>query len=108
MRADGTADHLSTPGGQLIGALPDARLATTTFRLGSGATLLLHTAASPRRTPLPQMTATATKPFSNSAAPPAPPPPSTAIRALLDNLGTGVDDTAVLAISVPNPDDEEQ
>jgi sigma-B regulation protein RsbU (phosphoserine phosphatase) len=43
MRADGGARYLPTPGGQLIGVLPDAHIATTTLRLGPGDTLLLYT-----------------------------------------------------------------
>lgn len=41
MRADGTADYVHTPGGQLIGVLSDPHIATTTVRLAPGDTLLL-------------------------------------------------------------------
>ena len=43
MRADGTADYLPTPSGQLIGVLPDAQISTTSVHLAPGDTLLLHT-----------------------------------------------------------------
>lgn len=112
MRADGTADYLPTPGGQLIGVLPDAYIATTTFRLGPGDTLLLHTDGLTEA-----HTATrgdrygddALLDFGRELAPTTAPHTITAVRHLLDTLGSGVDDdTAVLAVSVPRPDREEQ
>ncbi|WP_443059043.1 PP2C family protein-serine/threonine phosphatase [Streptomyces sp. NBC_00388] len=42
LRADGTAGHLATPGGFLVGALPDARFAAATTALRPVDTLLLH------------------------------------------------------------------
>ena len=79
LRADGTADYLPTPGGQLIGVLPDAHIATTTVRLDPGDTLLLYTdglteAHTGRQA---ATAATATKPSSTSPAPWPPPPPAT-------------------------------
>ncbi|MFB8027242.1 MULTISPECIES: PP2C family protein-serine/threonine phosphatase [unclassified Streptomyces] len=115
MRADGTADFLHTPGGQLIGVLPDAHIATTTLRLDPGDTLLLHTDG------LTEAHVNATTGgrdrygddaflgFGRALAPTTATATITAVRDLLDTFGTGVDDdTAVLAINVPRPPSEEQ
>ncbi|NDZ78248.1 SpoIIE family protein phosphatase [Streptomyces sp. SID10853] len=113
IRADGTADFLPTPGGQLIGALPDAHIATTTTSLGPGDTLLLHTDGLTEA-----HTASAESggrygddallDFVRTLAPTTATDAIAAIRGLLDTLGTGVDDdTAVLAINVPRPPSEE-
>ncbi|MFI7382191.1 PP2C family protein-serine/threonine phosphatase [Streptomyces sp. NPDC049813] len=112
LRADGTADFLPTPGGQLIGVLPDAHIATTSLRLEPGDTLLLHTdglteahtAVAGDRYGDPALLD-----FARSLAPTTADDTVTAIRALLDSLGSGVDDdTAVLAVSVPRTHREEQ
>ncbi|MEU0759355.1 SpoIIE family protein phosphatase [Streptomyces microflavus] len=111
IRADGTADYLPTPGGQLIGVLPNAHISTTTVRLNPGDTLLLHTDGLTEA-----HTATAGDRYGDDAlldfgrtlAPTTAQHTITAIRDLLDTLGTGVDDdTAVLAISIPRPNREE-
>lgn len=112
MRAGGTADFVVTPGGQLIGVLPDVQIATTTLHLAAGDTLLLHTDGLTEA-----HTATAEGRYGDEALlgfarDLAPTNASTAITAvcdLLDSLGSGVeDDTAVLAISVPQTLSEEQ
>lgn len=115
MRADGTADYLPTPGGQLIGALPDVDIATTAFRLAPGDTLLLHTdglteahvntdARDGER-----YGDDALLDFAAALAPTTASDTTSAIRDLLDEFGSGVDDdTAVLAIHVPRPPSEEQ
>jgi sigma-B regulation protein RsbU (phosphoserine phosphatase) len=130
MRADGSADYLPTPGGQLIGALPHAHIATTTFSLGPGDTLLLHTDGLTEAHTAEAHTAEAQTggadadadtdagdrygyeallDFGRALAPTTAEHTVTAIRELLGTLGTGVDDdTAVLAVSVPRPDREEQ
>ncbi|MGW1753719.1 SpoIIE family protein phosphatase [Streptomyces mirabilis] len=114
MRADGSADYLPTPGGQLIGALPDAHIATTTVRLDLGDTLLLHTdglteAHTARITDGDRYGDDALLDFAQALAPTTASDAVAAVRDLLDTLGTGVDDdTAVLAISVPRPTSEEQ
>jgi phosphoserine phosphatase RsbU/P len=111
MRADGTADYLPTPGGQLVGALPDVHIATTTLRLGRGDTLLLHTdglteARTAHRGD--RYGDDALLAFGRALAPTEAEHTVAAVRDLLDTLGAGVeDDTAVLALSVPRPDPEE-
>ncbi|MFF0967098.1 PP2C family protein-serine/threonine phosphatase [Streptomyces sp. NPDC003703] len=112
MRADGSADHLHTPGGQLIGVLPHAHIATTTVRLDPGDTLLLytdglteaHTDRSGGR-----YGDEALLDFARSLAPATASDTIRALSDLLDDLGTGLDDdTAVLAVHVPRPPGEEQ
>jgi len=108
LRADGTADYLPTPGGQLIGVLPDAHIATTTFRLDPGDTLLLHTdglteAHTSRRGD--RFGDDALLDLGRALAPTTARHTIAAIRDVLDSLGTGVDDdTALLAVHVPRPD----
>ncbi|MFB7711818.1 SpoIIE family protein phosphatase [Streptomyces sp. NPDC056105] len=105
IRADGTADYLPTSGGQLIGVLPDARITTITFRLHPGDTLLLHTdGLTEAHTAVrgDRYGDDALLDFGRALAPTTAQHTITAIRELLDTLGTGVDDdTAVLAVSVP-------
>jgi sigma-B regulation protein RsbU (phosphoserine phosphatase) len=112
LRADGTADYLPTPGGQLIGVLPDAHIATTTFRLDAGDTLLLHTdGLTEAHTAIrgDRYGDDALLDFGRALTPTTATHTVAAIRDLLDTLGSGVDDdTAVLAISVPRPDHDEQ
>jgi sigma-B regulation protein RsbU (phosphoserine phosphatase) len=114
MRADGSADYLPTPGGQLIGVLPDACIATTTVRLDPGDTLLLHTdglteAHTTRITDGDRYGDDALLDFAQVLAPTTASDAIAAVRGLLDTFGAGVDDdTAVLAISVPRPTSEEQ
>ncbi len=112
MRADGSADELPTPGGQLIGALADAHIATTTVRLEAGDTLLLytdglteaHTDRSGGR-----YGDEALVDFARSLAPTTASDTVQALGDLLGTLGAGVDDdTAVLAINVPRSPSEEQ
>lgn len=110
--ADGTADYLPTPGGQLIGVLPDAHIATITLRLDPGDTLLLHTdGLTEAHTAIrgERYGDEALLDFARTLAPTTARGAVTAVRDLLDTFGTGVDDdTAVLAVHVPRADREEQ
>ncbi|MGW7195330.1 PP2C family protein-serine/threonine phosphatase [Streptomyces chryseus] len=112
MRADGQVDYLSTPGGQLIGVLPDAHIATTTVRLAPGDTLLLHTDGLTEAQSAGaggRYGDEAFLEFARSLAPTTADGAVAAIRDLLDTFGTGVDDdTAVLALNVPRPTGEAQ
>ncbi|MFF4902677.1 PP2C family protein-serine/threonine phosphatase [Streptomyces sp. NPDC001068] len=112
MRTDGSADFLHTPGGQLIGALPDAHIAVTTVHLAPGDTLLLHTdglteahtAAGADR-----YGDDALLDFGRNLAPTTASDTIGAVRDLLDAFGTGIeDDSAVLAVHVPRPPSDEQ
>ncbi|MEU5756615.1 SpoIIE family protein phosphatase [Streptomyces sp. NPDC047829] len=107
LRADGSADYLPTPGGQLVGVLPDAHIATTTVRLDPGDTLLLYTdGLTEAHTDQPggRYGDEALVDFARSLAPTTASGTVQALSDLLDALGTGVDDdTAVLAINVPRP-----
>ncbi len=116
IRADGTADYLPTPGGQLIGVLPDAQVTAITVRLAPGDTLLLHTDGLTEAHTALRTGARASLTdgrygeeallnFGRALAPTTASHTITAIRELLDALGSGVDDdTAVVAVSVPRPD----
>ncbi|MFJ9197454.1 SpoIIE family protein phosphatase [Streptomyces flaveolus] len=112
MRADGSADYLPTPGGQLIGVLPDADIATTTLRLDAGDTLLLHTdGLTEAHTAVrgDRYGDEALLAFGRALAPATARQTVSAVRDLLDTLGSGVDDdAAVLAVHVPRPDRDEQ
>ncbi|WP_314223841.1 PP2C family protein-serine/threonine phosphatase [Streptomyces zaehneri] len=109
LRADGSVGLLDTPGGQLIGVLPDAHIATTTVHLEAGDTLLLHTdglteAHTAANSDDDRYGDEALLDFARALAPTTATDAVAAIRELLDTFGTGVDDdTAVLAISVPRP-----
>ncbi|KOU27828.1 histidine kinase [Streptomyces sp. WM6373] len=113
MRHDGTADSLPTPGGQLIGILPNANIATTTVHLAPGDTLLLHTdgltEAHTAAGPDGRYSDEALLDLGRALAPTTATDAVTAIRDLLDTFGNGVDDdTAVLAVHVPRTTSEEQ
>jgi sigma-B regulation protein RsbU (phosphoserine phosphatase) len=111
LRADGTAEYVPTPGGQLIGVLPDAHIVATTVHLEPGDTLVFytdglteaHTGVNDR------YGEEALLDFASALAPATAQRAVTALRELLTDLGSGVDDdTAVLAIGVPLPNREVQ
>jgi phosphoserine phosphatase RsbU/P len=109
LAADGTARYLPTPGGQVVGLIPNIDVATTTFRMSPGDTLLLYTdglteahTVSPDR-----YGEEALLEFAASLAPTSAPAVVRAVTALLDGFGEGVDDdAAVLALSIPAPTTE--
>ncbi|MFI7236120.1 PP2C family protein-serine/threonine phosphatase [Streptomyces cyaneofuscatus] len=105
VRADGTIEPLPVTGGQLIGLLPTPRFTQICTRLAPGDALLLYTdGLTEARTPggsmlqeegLAAYLAADTWADAESLV--------EGIRSLLDHLGTGVhDDTALLALSVPD------
>jgi sigma-B regulation protein RsbU (phosphoserine phosphatase) len=112
VRADGTADYLPTPGGQLVGVLPDPHIATTTVRLRAGDTLLLYTDGLTEAHADQSGGRYGDEALLDLARTLAPASATAVIRALsdlLDSLGTGVDDdTALLAVTVLRPTREEQ
>ncbi|MFJ4437308.1 PP2C family protein-serine/threonine phosphatase [Streptomyces sp. NPDC088923] len=114
MRTDGTADYLPTPGGQLIGVLPDAHIATSAVHLAPGDTLLLYTdglteAHTTDASGDDRYGDDALLDFGRHLAPTTASDTIGAVRELLDTFGTGVDDdTALLAIHVPRHLSEEQ
>ncbi|MFD6466504.1 PP2C family protein-serine/threonine phosphatase [Streptomyces goshikiensis] len=106
LRADGTADFLPTPGGLLIGILPNAPFAPATTTLGPGDTLLLYTdGLTEARTGEGRSALYGDEALRTFAADHAGRPPSAVMEALtglLDGFGDGLDDdTALLALGVP-------
>lgn len=106
LRADGTADFLPTPGGLLVGVLPEAHFATATTTLAPGDTLLLYTdGLTEARTGEDRSGLYGDEALCSFAAGHAGKPPHAVIEALtglLDDFGDGLDDdTALLALGVP-------
>lgn len=105
LRAHGTAQYLRTPGGQLVGILPDAAFVTTTAWLGPGDTVLLYTdGLTEARTGEAQTRydEEALHAFAADLAPTTASELIAAVTALLTGFGTGLeDDAAALALSVP-------
>ncbi|MEV0523933.1 SpoIIE family protein phosphatase [Streptomyces sp. NPDC050439] len=105
-RADGTAEYLPTPGGLLVGVLPEARFATAETTLAAGDTLLLYTdgltearTGSSRRSLFGDE---ALQAFAAEHAPSTPHEMIAALTGLLESFGDGLDDdTALLALGVP-------
>lgn len=107
--ADGTARYLPTPGGQVVGLLPQVDIATTTLHMGPGDTLLLYTdGLTEAHTIRPDRYGEqALLDFAAAQAPTSAPAVVRAVTALLEGFGDGVDDdTAVLALSIPAPTTE--
>ncbi|MFD4244240.1 PP2C family protein-serine/threonine phosphatase [Streptomyces sp. NPDC058525] len=107
LRAEGRADYLPTPGGLLIGILPEPRFTSAETTLGPGDTLLLYTdglteARTGTRREL--YGEDALRAFAARHGHGGPHRLITALTALLDGFGEGLnDDTALLALGVPRP-----
>ncbi|ROP55960.1 PP2C family protein-serine/threonine phosphatase [Streptomyces sp. PanSC9] len=106
LRADGTADYLPTPGGLLVGILPEARFTTATTVLTPGDTLLLYTDGLTEARTGKDRTALygddGLLAFATSHAGKPAPAVIQALTGLLGSFGDGLDDdTALLALGVP-------
>jgi sigma-B regulation protein RsbU (phosphoserine phosphatase) len=104
LRADGTADYLSTPGGMLVGVMPSPRFTTATTRLRPGDTLLLYTdgLTEARTVAGPRYSEEDLHVFARGLAPAGAQDTVTALTALLESFGDGLDDdTALLVLGVP-------
>ena len=104
LRADGSADVLSTPGGTLVGILPQPHFVPATATLAPGDTLLLYTdgLTEARTNAGPRYSETDLHAFARSLAPAGARPTIAALAGLMENFGDGLDDdTALLALGVP-------
>ncbi|MFE2508305.1 PP2C family protein-serine/threonine phosphatase [Streptomyces naganishii] len=106
LRADGTAGYLPTPGGLLVGVLPDARFATAATTLAHGDTLLLYTDGLTEARIGEDRTSLygddGLLAFATGRADRHPRAVIQALTGLLDGFGDGLDDdTALLALGVP-------
>jgi phosphoserine phosphatase RsbU/P len=106
LRADGTAGYLPTPGGLLVGALPDARFTAADTVLDPGDTLLLYTdGLTEARTGEARDSLygdDALLAFATAHSGAAPHAVIQALTHLLAGFGDGVnDDTTLLALGVP-------
>jgi phosphoserine phosphatase RsbU/P len=105
LRADGSVEFLHTLGGQLVGALPEARFVSRNVHIGPGDTLLLYTDGLPEaRTGAAQhrYEEEALYEFARTMAPIRAADAVATITELLAGFGEGLeDDTAVLALGVP-------
>ncbi|GAA2919443.1 PP2C family protein-serine/threonine phosphatase [Kitasatospora cinereorecta] len=103
--ADGSAEYVPTPGGQLLGVVQEARFTTAAVDLGPGDTLLLYTdGLTEARTPNAgeRLGDEALLSFARALAPTSAHRAVEALTTLLDSFGEGLDDdTALLAMSVP-------
>ncbi|MER8199279.1 SpoIIE family protein phosphatase [Streptomyces microflavus] len=106
-RADGNADYLPTPGGLLIGILPQAPFTDARTRLLPGDTLLLYTDGLTEARTGPDRALygdDALRTFTASQTPAGSKALITALTGLLASFGDGLDDdTALLALGVPAP-----
>ncbi|MEV7296644.1 SpoIIE family protein phosphatase [Streptomyces microflavus] len=106
-RANGSADYLPTPGGLLIGILPQAPFTDARTRLLPGDTLLLYTDGLTEARTGPDRALygdDALRTFTATRTPAGPQALITALTGLLASFGDGLDDdTALLALGVPAP-----
>jgi sigma-B regulation protein RsbU (phosphoserine phosphatase) len=109
MRAEGSVRYLPMPLGPLIGAWADGAFTGTMIRLGPGDTLLLFTdglteARAATTDPSGRYGDEAFRVFARGLAPRTATAAVVAIVGLLESFGAGIeDDTAVLALGVPEP-----
>jgi phosphoserine phosphatase RsbU/P len=105
LRADGTAEYLPTPGGELVGVLSDARVTTTSVRLAPSDTLLLYTDGLTEArvdTAGERYGDDALLEFATALGPATARAAVSALSELLDTFGDGLDDdAAILALGVP-------
>ncbi|WP_329043450.1 SpoIIE family protein phosphatase [Streptomyces sp. NBC_00178] len=101
-RADGSADYLPTPGGMLIGVLPQVQFTAARTQLSPGDTLLLYTdgLTEARTGPGRELYGEdALRAFTAAQPPAGPKALITALTGLLAGFGDGLDDdTALLAL----------
>ncbi|MET7370671.1 SpoIIE family protein phosphatase [Streptomyces sp. NPDC005566] len=106
-RADGTAHYLPTPGGMLIGVLPQAQFTAARTRLSPGDTLLLYTDGLTEARTGPERELygdDALRAFVAEQSARGSQALITALTGLLAGFGDGLDDdTALLALGVPAP-----
>lgn len=106
-RADGTAHYLPTPGGMLIGVLPQAQFTPARTQLSPGDTLLLYTdgLTEARTGPDRELYGDdALRAFTAEQSATGPQALMAALTGLLAGFGDGLDDdTALLALGVPAP-----
>lgn len=106
-RADGTAEYLPTPGGMLIGVLPQVQFTAARTELFPGDTLLLYTDGLTEARTGPERELygeDALRAFTAAHPPAGPQALITALTDLLAGFGDGLDDdTALLALGVPAP-----
>ncbi|MCM2410765.1 SpoIIE family protein phosphatase [Streptomyces sp. RKAG290] len=104
-RADGVAEYLLTPGGMLIGILPQAQFTDARTQLLPGDTLLLYTDGLTEARIGPQRELygdDALRAFTAAQPPAGPQALITALTELIAGFGGGLDDdTALLALGVP-------
>jgi sigma-B regulation protein RsbU (phosphoserine phosphatase) len=104
LRADGTAEYRFTPGGQLVGILPNAHFTATSVRLVPGDTMLLYTDGLTEGRPTngrERYGEEALEAFAVDLAPASAQETVDAMSELLDTFGDGLDDDiALLAFSV--------
>ncbi|MFF4594227.1 PP2C family protein-serine/threonine phosphatase [Amycolatopsis sp. NPDC001319] len=110
IRRDGAAELVDTPGGQLVGALPDARFVSVERHLGPGDTLVLYSdgLTEARTQGRVRYSEEQLRDFASTLAPATATTVVAAISGLLAGFAAGVDDdAALLALSIPHPGDEE-
>ncbi len=106
IRAEGGTDYVPTPGGLLVGALPDAPFTTAETALGPGDTILLYTdgltEARAGRSRESMFGDDALRAFFDDALSTSADAVITSLTKLLEGFGQGLDDdTALLALGVP-------